>query len=76
MTKLKPLPVDVPVTMPDMPARLRLTTSAQLKALGDPLRGRVLGILQQQPVTAKQVANRLGRSPGSIGYQLKLLEKT
>ena len=75
MTKLKPLPADVPVNMPDMPARLRLTSSAQLKALGDPLRERVLGILQQQPVTAKQVADRLGRSPGSIGYQLKLLEK-
>jgi DNA-binding transcriptional ArsR family regulator len=69
------LPDDVPVVMPELPARLPITTPEQLSALGDPLRERILAIIQQQPRTAKQLAVQLGKSTGSIGYQLRVLER-
>jgi DNA-binding transcriptional ArsR family regulator len=79
MTKRKPepklLPAHVPVTMPDLPPTLTLSTEAQFKAIGDPVRNRILGIIQQQPATAKQIADRLKATPGAIGHHLKVLEQ-
>jgi DNA-binding transcriptional ArsR family regulator len=79
MTKRKPepklLPAHVPVEMPDLPPTFTLTTEAQFKAIGDPLRNRILGIIQQQPATAKQIADRLKATPGAIGHHLKVLEQ-
>jgi DNA-binding transcriptional ArsR family regulator len=65
---------DIPITMPDLPLYLTITTVAQWKAFNDPLRKRLLDIIQQQPATAKQLAARLGASPGAIGYHLHVLE--
>jgi|GEM_PF-349644 len=69
------LPGDVPVEMPDLPKSLVVNTPEQLKAAGDPLRTRVLFTIQHQPMTAKQVADRLGATPGAIGHHLKVLEQ-
>ncbi len=69
------LPDTVPVTMPDLPATLVVTTVEQLRAASDPLRARILGIIQQQPATAKQIATRLDATPGAIGHHLHLLEE-
>jgi DNA-binding transcriptional ArsR family regulator len=66
---------DVPVRMPELPLSLDITTEQQLKAFGDPLRTRILGIIQNQPATAKQIADRLGYSPGTIGHHLQVLEE-
>jgi DNA-binding transcriptional ArsR family regulator len=60
--------------MPDLPKSLVVNTPQQLKAAGDPLRTRILFIIQHQPATAKQIADRLGASPGAIGHHLKVLE--
>src|SRR6266487_2636270 len=68
------LPEDVPVTMPDLPARLVINTIQQFKAISDPIRSRILGIIQNQPATAKQIADRLGATPGAIGHHLHVLE--
>ncbi len=68
-------PDDVPVGMPELPLTLDITTEQQLKAIGDPLRTRILGIIQNQPATAKQIADRLGYSPGTIGHHLQVLEE-
>src|SRR6266487_7206668 len=68
------LPEDVPVTMPDLPARLVINTIQQFKAISDPIRSRILGIIQNQPATAKQIADRLGATPGAIGHHLHILE--
>jgi DNA-binding transcriptional ArsR family regulator len=68
------LPADVPVTMPELPAQLVVNTSQQFKAISDPIRSRILGIIQNQPATAKQIAHRLGASPGTIGHHLHVLE--
>ncbi len=65
---------DVPVTMPELPVRLVVNTAQQFKAISDPIRSRILGIIQNQPATAKQIADRLGASPGAIGHHLHVLE--
>jgi predicted ArsR family transcriptional regulator len=68
------LPEDVPVTMPDLPAKLVINSTAQYKALGEPTRVKILAIIQQQPATAKQIADRLGIAPGTAGHHLQTLE--
>lgn len=68
------LPEEVPVAMPELPVRLQVNTVQQFKALGDPLRWRILNLIQHQPYTAKQIAERLKASPGTIGHHLQVLE--
>src|SRR5947207_14635560 len=68
------LPEDVPVTMPELPSQLVINTLQQFKAISDPIRSRILGIIQNQPATAKQIADRLGASPGAIGHHLHVLQ--
>src|SRR5690348_6846829 len=68
------LPEDVPVTMPELPREFMISTEQQFKAISDPTRSRILGIIQNQPATAKQIADRLGASPGAIGHHLHVLE--
>jgi DNA-binding transcriptional ArsR family regulator len=68
------VPEDGPVTMPLLPSKLALTTAQQVKAIADPLRARILGIIQHQPATAKQLADRLDVAPGSVGHHLQILE--
>jgi len=46
----------------------------QLKAIGEPVRSRILAIIQNQPATAKQIADRLAATPGAIGHHLHILE--
>src|SRR6266516_1199199 len=68
------LPGGVPVKMPELPAQLVINTAQQFKAISDPIRSRILGIIQNQPATAKQIADSLGASPGAIGHHLHVLE--
>src|SRR5262249_32492649 len=68
------LPDSVPVTMPDLPLQRVIATEQQLKAMGDTTRSRILGIIQNQPATAKQIADRLAATPGAIGHHLRILE--
>ncbi len=67
---------DVPVEMPELPPRLVIDNVRQFKAVSDPTRSRILGIIQNQPATAKQIADRLGATPGAIGHHLHVLEVT
>lgn len=68
------LPEGVPVQMPELPPFKSLTTVEQLKAFAEPVRTRILGIIQNQPATAKQIADRLGIAPGTAGHHLQVLE--
>jgi DNA-binding transcriptional ArsR family regulator len=61
--------------MPELPPRLVLNTDQQFKAVADPLRSKILGIIQTRPATAKQIADRLGEAPGNIGHHLQMLER-
>jgi len=65
---------DAPVVMPDLPLSLDVNTPQQMKALADPIRHRILGIIQSRPATAKQIADRLKMPPGTIGHHLQVLE--
>jgi DNA-binding transcriptional ArsR family regulator len=64
---------DAPM-MPDLPPSLPIRSARQYKALGDPVRVRILELIQHQPHTAKQLADLLGKPPGTIGHQLRVLE--
>lgn len=68
------LPEDVPVLMPELPLSLDVDTPRQMKALADPIRHRILGVIQSRPATAKQIADRLKMSPGTVGHHLQVLE--
>jgi DNA-binding transcriptional ArsR family regulator len=52
-----------------------LRTPDELKALGHPLRSRLLDTLEQTPLSAKGLAERLGMTHGKIGHHLKVLER-
>lgn len=69
------LPDSVPVAMPALPISRAITTLQQFKAVSDATRSRILGIIQHQPATAKQLADRLGAAPGAIGHHLHVLEE-
>ncbi len=69
------LPDDVPVIMPDLPARYTVSTEQQFKAISDMVRSRILGVIQHQPLTARQIASRLHATPGAIGHHLHVLEE-
>lgn len=66
---------DVPVNMPDLPSRLTISSEQQFKAISDMVRSRILGVIQHQPLTAKQIAQRLQATPGAIGHHLHVLEE-
>jgi DNA-binding transcriptional ArsR family regulator len=61
--------------MPDLPSRLTISTEQQFKAISDMVRSRILGVIQHQPLTAKQIAQRLQATPGAIGHHLHVLEE-
>lgn len=71
---LEVLPETAPVVMPELPLSLDVDTPQQMKALADPIRHRILGIIQNRPATAKQIADRLKMPPGTIGHHLQVLE--
>jgi DNA-binding transcriptional ArsR family regulator len=66
---------DVPVVMPDLPIRLTISSEQQFKAISDMVRSRILGVIQYQPLTARQIAQRLQATSGAIGHHLRVLEE-
>jgi DNA-binding transcriptional ArsR family regulator len=70
------LPERVPVTLPELPRSLVITTAEQFRAITEPTRSRILSVIQNQPATAKQLANRLDVPHGAIGHHLQVLEAT
>ena len=46
-----------------------------LKVIADPLRAQILDTLRVEPLTVKQVANRLGQVSSKLYYHFNLLEK-
>jgi len=52
---------------------LTLTTPAQVRALAHPLRQRILGLLTDQALTNKQLAEALGEAPGKLHFHVRQL---
>jgi DNA-binding transcriptional ArsR family regulator len=47
----------------------------QLKALGDELRGRIVGLLRERAMSTQQLARELDIPKGTVGHHLKVLER-
>jgi DNA-binding transcriptional ArsR family regulator len=57
-------------------ARRRLATSEEAKALAHPLRLRILRLCLDQALTNKQLAERLGKDPGTVLHHVRTLVAT
>lgn len=55
------------------PEPLVLNSPAQFRALGHPLRHRLLNLLRQRPATLAQLASALGSTKGTVGYHVQLM---
>jgi DNA-binding transcriptional ArsR family regulator len=53
---------------------LEISTPEQIKAIGDPTRQKILGLIAQRAATTKQLAEALGLPKGTVGHHLKSLE--
>lgn len=51
----------------------RELTAREAKAIGHPLRVRIIRLCRQQELTNKQLADRLGRDPGTVLYHVRQL---
>src|SRR6187397_1377017 len=57
-------------------ARERDATPQEMRALGHPLRWRILRLTLDRPLTNKQIAERLGRDPGTVLHHVRELVRT
>lgn len=62
-------------TLKNQPAAFNVTDLEQLRVLSDPLRMRVLNNLSQEPLTVKQVADRLEMPATKLYYHVNELER-
>jgi DNA-binding transcriptional ArsR family regulator len=60
--------------VPEDDDQLILREPAEFKALGHPLRHRLLIALRQRPATLAQLASALHSTKGTIGYHVKVLQ--
>ncbi|MEU7428205.1 winged helix-turn-helix domain-containing protein [Streptomyces sp. NPDC040750] len=54
---------------------LVLRSAEQFKALGHPVRHRMVNVLRQRAATLRQLAEVLGMSKGTIGYHVRVLRE-
>jgi DNA-binding transcriptional ArsR family regulator len=54
----------------------RDATAQEMRALGHPLRWRILRLTLDTPMTNKQIAERLGRDPGTVLHHVRELVRT
>ncbi|WP_329493217.1 winged helix-turn-helix domain-containing protein [Kitasatospora herbaricolor] len=59
----------------DEHGHLVLRSPEQFKALGHPLRHRMVNLLRQRPATLRQLAEALGMSKGTIGHHVRVLRE-
>ncbi|MFC4057228.1 ArsR/SmtB family transcription factor [Planomonospora corallina] len=62
-----------PDDSPRVQHRRRAATVREAKALAHPLRVRILRLCAQQELTNKQLADRIGRDPGTVLYHVRQL---
>lgn len=59
----------------DAPETMEVSRPDQLRALGDEVRGRIVGLLRERARSASELAEILGMPKGTVGHHLKVLEK-
>ncbi|WP_405393738.1 ArsR/SmtB family transcription factor [Microbispora hainanensis] len=57
------------------PGLLELRTPEQFKALGHPVRHRIVNLLRQRPATLGELATALGAAKGTIAYHVRVLRE-
>ena len=62
-------------SMDEIQAVFQVKDRETLKVLADPLRAQIVETLLSAPQTVKQVADKLGLTPGNLYYHFNLLEK-
>ena len=60
----------------DLADRLALTTPAQVKAIGHPLRTTILGLLHERAATVTELAVAVGRPKSTVAHHVKVLTET
>ena len=53
---------------------IEVSRPEQFRAVGDPLRQRIIGLLSERAATTSQLAEAFGESRGNVGHHLKILE--
>jgi len=61
--------------MDDEPEPLVLRTPAHYKALGHPVRHRIVNVLRQRPATLGQMASAMGLAKGTIAFHVRVLRE-
>jgi DNA-binding transcriptional ArsR family regulator len=59
----------------DAPDTLVVSRPDQLRALGDEVRGRIIGLLRDRAYSTSELAELLDMPKGTVGHHLKVLEK-
>jgi DNA-binding transcriptional ArsR family regulator len=62
-------------TGPAAPEPLVLRTPAHFKALGHPVRHRIVNVLRQRPATLGQLAAAMGLAKGTISFHVRVLRE-
>jgi DNA-binding transcriptional ArsR family regulator len=62
-------------TSPAAPEPLVLRTPAHFKALGHPVRHRIVNVLRQRPATLGQLASAMGLAKGTISFHMRVLRE-
>jgi DNA-binding transcriptional ArsR family regulator len=62
-------------TGPAAPEPLVLRTPAHFKALGHPVRHRIVNVLRQRPATLGQLASAMGRAKGTVSFHVRVLRE-
>ena len=63
------------VAGPAAPEPLVLRTPAHFKALGHPVRHRIVNLLRQRPATLGQLASATGLAKGTISFHMRVLRE-
>ena len=59
----------------DAAETLVVSDPAQLRALGDDVRGRIVGLLRERAASASELGELLGMPKGTVGHHLHVLER-
>jgi DNA-binding transcriptional ArsR family regulator len=62
-------------TSPSASEPLVLRTPAHFKALGHPVRHRIVNVLRQRPATLAQLSSAVGLAKGTISFHLRVLRE-
>ena len=62
-------------TSPAAPEPLVLRTPAHFKALGHPVRHRIVNVLRQRPATLGQLASAMGLAKGTVSFHVRVLRE-